>query len=97
MNDFLKFIRERAVAGLAIGFILGGAVSALVASFINDIANPFIGLVLGSVNGLKTASFTLLGATISWGNFIVALINFLILALVVYGLFKLLRLDQKKS
>ena len=94
MKSFLEFIRERGVVGLAVGFILGGAVSQLVASFINDILNPLLGLVLGSVGGLKTATFSVLGANIAWGDFVTVLINFIVVAAVVFYGFKLLRLDK---
>ena len=94
MQSFLDFIRERGVVGLAVGFILGGAISQLVASFINDILNPLLGLVLGSVKGLKMATLPLFGAEIAWGDFVTVFINFLVVALVVYYGFKLLRLEK---
>jgi len=94
MNNFITFIREQGVMGLAIGFILGGSVSEVVKSFINDIVNPIIGLMLGSVHGLKEASFSLLGAEILWGSFVSVLINFVIVAAVVYFGFKGLGLDK---
>lgn len=100
MKQFLDFIREQGVVGLAIGFILGGAISEVVRSFINDIVNPVIGLLLGSVKGLKEASFSLFGADILWGSFAAVLINFLIIAAVVYYGFKGLgldKLDKKKT
>lgn len=94
MKDFIRFIRERGVVGLAIGFILGGAVSEVVKSFINDILNPVIGLMLGSVQGLKEASISFFGAEILWGSFVTILINFIIVAAVVYFGFKGLKLNQ---
>lgn len=94
MKDFVVFIREQGVVGLAIGFILGGAVSDLVKSFINSIVNPLVGLAIGSVDGLREASFFFLGAEFLWGNFITTLINFLIIAAVVYYGFKGLKLDK---
>lgn len=93
MNGFVQFIRERAIAGLAIGFILGGATSELVRAFINDIVNPLLGLLLGKVEGLTTASFSVFGAEILWGDFVSVLINFFVLAGVVYLGFKWLKLD----
>lgn len=92
MRSFIEFIREQGVVGLAIGFVLGGAVLQLVMSLINDILNPLIGLLLGSVGGLRTETFSLFGATISWGNFMASLINFTIVALVVFFGFRFLRL-----
>ena len=84
MNDFIIFIREQGVVGLAIGFILGGAVSKVVSSIVGDIINPLIGLIFGSTAGL--AQMTL--GPIHLGNFIAVLIDFLIVAAVVYFIFK---------
>ena len=100
MKDFITFIREQGVVGLAIGFVLGGAVSGLVKEFVNDIINPLLGVLLGSISGLEGASVTILGATILWGSFVAALVNFLVIALVVYYGFKVLgleKLDKKKA
>ena len=94
MKDFIQFIREQGVIGLAIGFILGGAVSAVVASLVKDIINPILGLVLGSAEGLATASFGIFGAQIMWGSFVSVIINFLVIAAVVYFGFKGLGLDK---
>ena len=89
-TGFLDFMRERGVAGFAIGFILGGAAQKLVQAFMDDIVNPAIGLFGGSVRNL--ADLTL--GTFKVGDFISVLINFLILCLVVYLLFRTLRLDK---
>lgn len=100
MKNFIQFIREQGVVGLAIGFILGGAVSGLVASLIKDIINPIIGLVLGSTSSLQNMGFDIWSAHIALGNFISVLINFIIVAAVVYYGFKLLgleKLDKKKE
>lgn len=100
MKEFIQFIREQGVVGLAIGFILGGAVSEVVKSFINDLVNPVLGLVLGSAEGLKSLSFSLFGADVLIGNFIAILINFIIIAAVVFYGFKGLgldKLDHKKN
>jgi len=100
MKNFIQFIREQGVVGLAIGFILGGAVSGVVASFIKDIINPLIGLILGSTSSLQNMGFDILSAHIALGNFISVLINFIIVAAVVYYGFKMLgleKLDKKKE
>lgn len=100
MKNFIQFIREQGVVGLAIGFILGGAVSGVVASFIKDIINPLIGLVLGSTSSLQNMGFDIWSAHIALGNFISVLINFIIVAAVVYYGFKMLgleKLDKKKE
>lgn len=83
-KGFLDFIREQGVVGLAVGFLLGGAVSKTVTSFVTDIVNPIIGAIFGAAGNLNAATFTLGGATIAWGNFVSTIIDFLIIALVVY-------------
>ncbi|MFH0890904.1 MAG: MscL family protein [Candidatus Liptonbacteria bacterium] len=94
MQGFLDFIRKQGVVGLAVGFILGGAVAKVVSSLVNDIVQPILGLVLGSSEGLKYAYFTIFGARVMYGNFIAVAIDFLVIALVVYYGVKLLRLDK---
>src|SRR3989344_185981 len=90
IGGFIEFMRERGVAGVAIGFILGGAAQKLVQAFMDDIVNPMLGLFGGSVKNL--ADYTI--GTFKVGDFISVLINFLILCLVVYLLFRTLRLDK---
>lgn len=94
MRGFLEFIREKGVVGLAVGFILGGSISKVVTSLVNDIVNPFVGVILGFTKGLETASFKLAGTSIKWGHFVSSLIDFLIVAFVVYFGVKLLKLDR---
>ncbi len=94
MKGFIDFVRQQGVVGLAVGFVLGGAVSKLVASFVNDIVNPLIGLGLGFAGGLKEASFAIGGAKILWGNFISIGIDFMIIACVVYYGVKILGVDK---
>ncbi|MBU0975105.1 MscL family protein [Patescibacteria group bacterium] len=100
MKGFLEFIREQGVIGLAVGFILGGAVSKVVASLVADIINPLLGVILGATGGLDTAVITLGSIEIMVGNFIGVLIDFLVIAMVVYFGVKGLgldKLDKKKK
>lgn len=94
MQGFIEFIRKKGVVGLAIGFILGGAVSKVVSALVTDIVNPIIGILLGKTGSLANAAITVGPAKILWGNFISVLIDFLIIALVVYFGFKALKLDK---
>ncbi len=96
----MDFIREQGVVGLAVGFILGGAISKLVSSLVNDLINPILGIVLGAAGNLKDAVFIVGPAKISWGNFVNTIIDFLVIAFVVYfgvKVLKLDRLDKKKT
>lgn len=94
MKEFVDFIRKQGVIGLAIGFILGGAVSKLVSSLVTDIINPVIGIALGKIGSLSEASFNIGSAKVLWGSFVGNLIDFLVIALVVYYGFKALKLDK---
>ena len=90
----MTFIREQGVMGLAIGFILGGSVSKVVTSLVQDIINPFLGIILGSTEGLAKASLKVGSIQIMWGHFASVLMDFVIVALVVYFGFKVLGLDK---
>jgi len=86
--------------GLAIGFILGGAVSKVVASFVEDIINPILGIILGATGALDVAVLKIGPVEILWGSFVTTVIDFAIIALVIFYGFKLLRLeklDKKKG
>lgn len=90
---FFDFIRERGVMGIAIGIIIGTTVTALVRSMVDDIINPIVSLFLVE-DTLKGATFHLGNATIGWGNFVSALLDFIIIALVIYVLFRIFRLEK---
>lgn len=92
-SGFMEFIREQGVVTLAVGFILAAAVTKTVNSLVIDIINPLLGILLGKVN-LASATWQVAGVTIAWGNFVSALIDFMVIAFVVYIGFKVLRLDR---
>jgi large conductance mechanosensitive channel len=94
VKDFMSFIREQGVVGLAVGFILGGAVSKVVTSVVEDLINPLLGVLLGAAGDINTASFSIGTANIMWGSFISTLIDFLVIAGVVYYGVKKLGLDK---
>lgn len=86
--------------GLAVGFILGGAVSKVVTALVADIVNPLLGLVLGFTGEFKNASLDIGSAKILYGDMISVVIDFIVVAFVVYFGVKLIgihRLDKKKS
>lgn len=89
-SGFLEFIRERGVMGLAIGFVLGSAVQKVVTAFVTDIVNPLIGIALGRTDSLKDFAI----GNFLIGDFITVAIDFLILAFIIYLVFKVLRLDK---
>jgi len=94
--EFLDFVRKQGVIGLAIGIILGTAVTKLVASLVKDIINPLVSIFLGKIENLNSLSWTIPGTTAELlvGNFLSALIDFAIIAAVVYFGVKKLGLDK---
>lgn len=94
MKGFIEFIRSQGVVGLAVGFILGKAVSDVVGSIVSDLVNPIIGIALGKFGDLSALSLHVLSANITYGKFISILINFVIIAFVVYFGVKKLKLDK---
>lgn len=82
---------------LAVGVIVGGAFSAITTSLINDIIMPFIGIFVSEAS-FADLSLQIGGAVITYGNFIQAVINFLIMAFVVFCMVKAVnRISRKKE
>lgn len=94
MRGFVNFIREQGIIGLAVGFLLGGSASRVVSSLVNDVINPLVGLGLHKVGELKDVTIPLGNSQVMIGNFLASLLDFLIIAAVVYFVFKGLRLDK---
>lgn len=94
ISGFPDFIRKQGIIGLAVGFLLGGAVSKVVSALVEDIINPLLGIILGKVGSLSVAVFKVGSTEILWGHFVSITIDFLIIALVVYWGFKFLKLDH---
>lgn len=87
MNEFKKFICRGNVMDMAVGIIIGGAFTAIVNSLVNDIINPLLGL-FGGMN-LNQLAWNITGdVVLTYGNFITAIINFLIMALVIFCLIR---------
>lgn len=83
IQEFKAFIAKGNVLDLAVAVIIGGAFGAIVTSLVNDIIMPLIGVVLGGVD-FTTLAITVGEASITYGNFIQAIINFLIVAFVIF-------------
>ena len=111
-REFKEFALKGNMMDLAVGMIIGAAFTAIVQSLVNDIINPFLGIFTGKINfsdlflaldGKEYASLAAAekagAAVIKYGSFLSALINFLIMALVVFllvkGLNKLRSLAEK--
>jgi large conductance mechanosensitive channel len=94
IQQFVAFIREQGVIGLAVGFILGGAVAKVVSSLVEDLVNPLLGLALGSAEGLKEATFAVGEATIRYGSFLSTVLDFLVIAAVIFMMIRVMGLDK---
>ncbi len=90
--EFKEFIARGNVVDMAVGVIIGGAFTSIVNSLVNDIFTPFLGMILAGVN------FDSLGITIPWGNrpyinignFIQCIISFLLTAICVFAIVKVI-------
>ena len=85
--EFKQFIARGNVMDMAVGVIVGGAFKAIADSLTADIIMPVIGIFVKE-NSFADLSFTVGSAVITYGNFINAVLNFLIMALVVFCLIK---------
>lgn len=112
LNEFKDFIAKGNVMDMAVGIIIGAAFTAIVTSLVGDLINPIIGLFMGGVDftnnyavlsgdvpagaSLEAARET--GASIfAYGSFIMAIINFLIIAFVVFMLVKWVKKVQEQA
>ncbi len=88
IEEFKEFIAKGNVLDLAIGVVIGGAFQAIVNSLVNDVIMPIVGAIIGGLD--FTAIAIPLGgdAMIMIGNFIQAIVNFLIVSLVLFSVIK---------
>ncbi len=85
LSEFKDFIAKGNVMDMAVGIIIGAAFTAIVGSLVEDLINPIIGVFMGGVD-FAGLTATVGEATFTYGNFIMAVINFLIIAFVVFML-----------
>ena len=89
MEEFKAFAMRGNVLDMAIGVVIGGAFKAIADSLVNDIINPALGVFTGGHTDLSGLSFSLPGGgELMLGNFINAILNFLIMAFVVFCIVK---------
>lgn len=94
--EFKTFIARGNVMDMAVGVIIGGAFSNITTSLINDIVMPILGIFTSSVS-FAELTLNIGPAVITYGNFIQAILNFLIMALVVFCIVKALNSFHKKK
>lgn len=96
LKEFREFIAKGNVLDLAVAVIIGGAFGAIVTSLVNDIIMPLVGIVLGGVN-FTSLALNFGEASVTYGNFIQAIINFLIIAFVIFYIVRTVNSMKQKE
>lgn len=97
LQEFKDFAMRGNVIDLAVGVIIGGAFSAITTSLINDIIMPLIGIFVSEAS-FADLSVTIGNAEITYGNFIQAVLNFIIMAFIVFCMVKSInKITRKKE
>jgi large conductance mechanosensitive channel len=94
ISEFKEFLNEYKVIGLAVAFIMGFAITALVQSLVNNVIMPIITPFIPG-GTWQTATFAIGPIIIGWGAFAGALLNFIIIALVVFLIAKKVLKEEK--
>jgi large conductance mechanosensitive channel len=95
IREFKKFITRKNVIDLAVAVIMGAAATSIVQSFVRDIFSPILGIFLGGVD-FSSLSINFGNASIRYGSFIQAIINFLIIAFVVFLIIQAIQELQRR-
>lgn len=96
-KEFIVFIKEYKVASLAVAFVIGQASTALINSFVKDILLPLTAPLM-SAETWREAVLTIGPVTISYGSFLAELINFIILALIIFIVVKkVMKMEREQS
>ena len=97
-GGFVQFLRERAVVGLAVGFVLGTQVQTVVKQLISSFIDPLFQLLLPGNRALSSRTFTWhfdgRHANFGWGALIYALLDFIFVAFAIYAVIKFFQLDK---
>ncbi len=93
MREFREFINRGNVMDMAVGIIIGGAFTAIVNSLVDDIINPLIGSIFKM--DFSSLVLNINGAEVKYGAFIMAIINFLLIAIVLFCIIKAMNKMRK--
>jgi len=86
VDGFKKFLLRGNVVDLAVAVVIGAAFGALITSFVRAFITPLVGVFTGATGNIETKSFKLSGVRFPYGQFLNAVISFVIIAAVVYFL-----------
>ena len=96
INEFKAFISRGNVIDLAVGIIMGNAFTAIVNSLVNDMVMPLVGMLCAGVN-IAELSVTVGSADLKYGAFLQAILNFLIIAFVIFCMVKAINAARTKT
>lgn len=96
LQDFREFVARGNVLDLAVAVILGVAFGAIITSLVDDIIMPVVGVLLGGVD-FSSLAIQVGEASINYGNFIQAIVNFLIIAFVIFLIVRAAERIQKQE
>lgn len=96
LKEFRDFLNRGNVMDLAVAVVLGTAFTAIVNSFVNDLIMPLIGIIIGGVD-FTSLAVTVGNAQLTYGNFIQAVINFLLVAFAMFLIVKMYNRFRKKE
>jgi len=88
-NEFMTFLSQYKVLGLAVAFILGVYLGAVVLALVKDLIMPIIGLVAPGLGNLSTYTATVNNQVFGIGDFLIAVITFIIVAIVIFIIVKI--------
>lgn len=86
MNGFKKFLLRGNVVDLAVAVVIGAAFGAVVTAFVGAFITPLVGVATGAAGDFSRQTFTVSGTTFPYGQFVQAVLSFVIIAAVVYFL-----------
>ena len=96
LKEFKEFAMRGNVLDLAVAVIIGGAFGKIIASLVADVLMPLIGLVMGGVN-FADLSFTVGAAVVRWGAFVQSIVDFVIVAFVIFMIVRTMNRMQKPA
>jgi large conductance mechanosensitive channel len=94
LKEFKEFAIRGNVVDLAVAVIIGGAFGKIISSLVSDILMPLIGLVIGGID-FSSLAITMGNASIAYGAFIQAVVDFVIIALVIFLMLRFINSFQK--
>jgi len=95
LKEFKQFLMRGNVLDLAVAVIIGGAFSAIVSSLVDDLVMPLVGIIIGGID-FSGLAVQVGSATLTYGKFIQAIVNFLLIGLTIFLVIKAIKTAESK-